>query len=51
MDYNSIWNLLWYKWWNNGTLAINATPTQEDFLKVGGQTTIQDELRCENKIK
>jgi hypothetical protein len=35
----------------DGTLAINATPTQEDFLKVGGQTTIQGELRCENKIK
>ena len=34
----------------DGTLAINATPTQEDFLKVGGQTTIQDELRCGNKI-
>jgi hypothetical protein len=35
----------------DGTLAINATPTAEDFLKVGGQTTIQGELICENKIK
>jgi len=35
----------------DGTLAINATPTAEDFLKVGGQTTIQGELICENRIK
>ncbi len=35
----------------DGTLAINATPTAEDFLKVGGQTTIQGELICENSIK
>ena len=35
----------------DGTLGINATPTQEDFLIVGGQTTIQGEFICENKIK
>jgi len=35
----------------DGTLAINATPTAEDFFKVGGQTTIQGELICENRIK
>jgi hypothetical protein len=35
----------------NGTLAINSTPTQEDFFRVGGQTTIQGELICEGKIK
>ena len=35
----------------NGTLAISATPTQMDFLIVGGQTTIQGELVAEKRIK
>jgi hypothetical protein len=35
----------------NGTLGINATPTQMDFLIVGGQTTIQGEMIVENRIK
>jgi hypothetical protein len=35
----------------NGTLAINSTPTLEDFFRVGGQTTIQGQLICEGKIK
>ena len=36
---------------SNGTIAINATPTQTDFFIVGGQTTIQGELIVENRIK
>ena len=35
----------------DGTLGINATPTREDHLIVGGQTTVQGELIVEGKIK
>jgi hypothetical protein len=35
----------------NGNLGISGTPTLNDFLVVGGQTTIQGDIICETKMK
>lgn len=41
----------WYWDATNGNLGINGTPNINDYLIVGGQTTIQGDLITETKIK